>query len=48
MLSKLTNANFISRGETHKKISLNALNKLNLIIFIGQIDFKMKKITFTF
>ncbi len=31
MLSKLTNANLISRSEVHKQISLDALNNLNLI-----------------
>ena len=31
MLSKLTNANLINKGETHKQISLDALNNLNLI-----------------
>ena len=48
MLSKLTNANLTSKGNVHKEISLSAINKLNLFIFIGQIDFKMRKIILFF
>ena len=48
MLSKLTNANFISRGETHKKISLNALNKLNLIYLYWSNRFQDEKNNFYF
>ncbi len=48
MLSKLTNANFINRGETHKKISLDALNKLNLIYLYWSNRFQDEKNNFYF
>ena len=48
MLSKLTNANFINRGETHKKMSLNALNNLNLIYLYWSNRFQDEKNNFTF
>ena len=31
MLSKLTNANLINKGDVHQTISIDAINKLNLI-----------------
>ena len=44
MLSKLTNANLISRSEVHKQISLDALNNLNLVVQKGENIVKAKKV----
>ena len=48
MLSKLTNANLINRGEVHKEISLSALNNLNLIYLYWSNRFQDKKNNFFF
>ena len=43
MLSKLTNANLISRSKIHKQISLNAVNNLNLIYLYWSNRFQDEK-----
>ncbi len=48
MLSKLTNANLINKGEIHKQISLDALNKLNLIYLYWSNRFQDSKNNFFF
>ena len=48
MLSKLTNANLIKKGEVHKQISLDAVNKLNLIYLYWSNRFHDEKNNFFF
>ena len=48
MLSKLTNANLTNKGEIHKQISLDAINKLNLIYLYWSNRFQDKKNNFYF
>jgi len=48
MLSKLTNANLITRGNIHKQISLDAINKLNLIYLNWSNRFQDEKNNFFF
>jgi len=48
MLSKLTNANLITRGNVHKQISLDAINKLNLIYLNWSNRFQDEKNNFFF
>ena len=48
MLSKLTNANFINRGEIHKMMSLDALNNLNLVYLYWSNRFQDEKNNFFF
>ncbi len=48
MLSKLTNANFINRGEMHKTMSLDALNNLNLVYLYWSNRFQDEKNNFFF
>jgi len=48
MLSKLTNANLINRGKVHKDISLNAINKLNLIYLYWSNRFQDEKNNYFF
>jgi len=48
MLSKLTNANLISKGKIHKQISLDAVNKLNLIYLYWSSRFQDKQNNFYF
>ena len=48
MLSKLTNANIINKGDIHKEISYLALNKLNLIYLYYANRFQDKKNNFYF
>ena len=46
MLSKLTNANFINKGEIHKTISIDAINRLNLIYLYWSNRFQDEKNNF--
>lgn len=46
MLSKLTNANLINKGDVHKQISLDAVNKLNLIYLYWSNRFQDSKNNF--
>ncbi len=48
MLSKLTNANLTKKGNVHKEISLNAINKLNLIYLYWSNRFQDEKNNFYF
>ena len=48
MLSKLTNANLINKGDVHQTISIDAINKLNLIYLYWSNRFQDEKIIFTF
>ncbi len=48
MLSKLTNANLINRGKVHKQISLDAINKLNLIYLYWSNRFQDEKNNYYF
>ncbi len=48
MLSKLTNANLVNRGNIHKSISLNSVNNLNLIYLYYSNRFQDKKNNFFF
>jgi hypothetical protein len=48
MLSKLTNANLTSKGKIHKQISLDAVNKLNLIYLYWSSRFQDKQNNFYF
>ena len=48
MLSKLTNANLTSKGNIHKEISLDAINKLNLIYLYWSNRFQDEKNNFYF
>ena len=48
MLSKLTNANLINRGDIHKEISYAAVNKLNLIYLYYANRFQDEKNDFYF
>ena len=48
MLSKLTNANLINKGDIHKQISLDAINKLNSIFLYWSNRFQDEKNNFYF
>jgi len=48
MLSKLTNANLIYKGDIHEKISLDAINKLNSIFLYWSSRFQDEKNNFYF
>ena len=48
MLSKLTNANLINKGDVHQTISIDAINKLNLIYLYWSNRFQDEKNNFYF